>query len=489
MNTKRCPREKEIMIKQRIIILWMAVVSVCVAAERPNFLIFMVDDISPEQFGCYGNTEIKTPHIDALAKDGVKFNTAWATPMCSPTRALLVTGRYPKRTGVWHNDLRLDCTRETRWSWASRHLTFAQVLRDHGYRTAIVGNPMALGGSVYSSDVGFDEHCIRALTLRDVPEGAVFTGRFEGKYNFPDAKPVPSRYWHPCVIRNGELMDTGPEDFGPDLYAGFLIDFMKRHRDRPFLAYYPMNLVHDIAGGGMPTTPVHGRPGTNKGGDLSDMIEYIDVLVGQLVDGLDEAGLRDNTIIMFTSDNGDSHGKKMHANEDGPRVPFVVNGPGIVKKRGTTGELMEFSDIFPTLMEFSGAGVPEGYALDGKSMVPFLTGKSDIHRDGITSWIATARMARTRRWLLEDADPVYGDAKGRMYDCRGGHLRSQYSEVTGSTDPEVMAARRELEQILERNPWPDRNDPAVAAEVKSYDNMPYKHFVNGELIGKSKKQK
>ena len=194
--------------------------------ERPNFLIIMVDDLSPEQFGCYGNEVNHTPNMDALAAGGVKFNTAWATPMCSPTRALLVTGRYASRTGVWHNDLRLNCTKQTRWNWVSKHLTFPRVLREHGYRTAIVGNPMALGGSIYSKDVGFDEQCVRALTLQDVPEGSTFTGEFEGKYNFPDAKPVPARYWHPCVIRNGELMETSAEDFGPDLYAGYLIDFI-----------------------------------------------------------------------------------------------------------------------------------------------------------------------------------------------------------------------------------------------------------------------
>lgn len=451
--------------------------------NRPNFLIIMVDDLSPEQFGCYGNEENATPNIDALAAGGVKFNTAWATPMCSPTRALLVTGRYPSRTGVWHNDLRLNCTKATRWNWAKNHLTFPRVLREHGYKTAIVGNPMALGSSIVSKDVGFDEQCVRALTLQDLPEGATFTGKFEGKYNFPNAKPVPSRYWHPCVVRNGELMETIAEDFGPDLYAGFLVDFMQRHQDQPFLAYYPMNLVHDIAGGGIPTTPVEGRPGANKGGSLEGMVEYIDVLVGRLIDALEETGLRDNTIVIFTCDNGDSHGKKMHANEDGPRVPFIVNCPDRIKRRGATSELMEFSDIYPTLMEFSGSSLPEDYELDGQSLVPFLTGVSDTHRDWITSYIATARMVRTRRWLLENVDPVYGDGKGRLFDCGAHHLRREYREVTGS--PEVLPIRKELEELLENNPWPDLSDPEVAVEVQSYDTMPYKHFVNGELVQES----
>ena len=116
--------------------------------ERPNFLIIMVDDLSPEQFGCYGNEVNHTPNLDALAAGGVKFNTAWATPMCSPTRALLVTGRYASCTGVWHNDLRLNCTKQTRWNWVSKHLTFPRVLREHGYRTAIAGNLLAARGTM-----------------------------------------------------------------------------------------------------------------------------------------------------------------------------------------------------------------------------------------------------------------------------------------------------------------------------------------------------
>lgn len=455
--------------------------------QRPNFLIIMVDDLSPEQFGCYGNEANRTPNLDALAAGGVKFNTAWATPMCSPTRALLVTGRYPSRTGVWHNDLRLNCTKETRWNWVSKHLTFPQVLRKHGYRTAIVGNPMALGGSIDSEDVGFDEHCVRALTLEDVPKGSTFRGKFEGKYNFPDAKPVPSRYWHPCVIRNGELMETTADNFGPDLYTEYLIEFIQRHQDQPFLAYYPMNLVHDIAGGGIPTTPADGIPGSNKGGSLEGLIEYIDILVGRLIESLEAAGLRDDTVVIFTCDNGDSHGKKMHANEDGPRVPFIVNCPSVVRRRGATDELMEFSDIFPTIMEFSGASLPEGYELDGQSMVPFLTGSSDGHREWITSYIATARMVRTKRWLLEGVDPVYGDPMGQLFDCGDAYLRNEYQNVTAS--PEVRGIREELEGLLENNPWPDLSDHDVAGELDRYDSMPYKHFVNGSLVKQQNKLK
>ena len=140
-------------------------------------------------------------------------------------------------------------------------------------------------------------------------------------------------------------METTETDFGPDLYAGFLADFMRRHADQPFLAYYPMNLVHDMAGGGIYDTGSRSSC-SNKGGNLEDLIEYIDQLVGRLIASLEKAGLRENTVVIFTADNGSSHGRKMHANEYGPHVPFIVNGPGLIERRGQTSVLMEFSDIF-----------------------------------------------------------------------------------------------------------------------------------------------
>ena len=450
--------------------------------QKPNFIIIVVDDLSPEHFSCYNSNAAQSPNIDQLAATGVQFQTAWATPMCSSSRALLTTGRYAFRTGVWHNDLRINESRRNRYNWTTRHLTFAQALRDNGYRTVLVGNNMALGGRVDQS-VGFDEYCHRADQPSAIPEGAEFKGLYEGKYNFPGAKRIPSRYWHPCVIQNGVLLETGPTDFGPDIFTNYLIDFMQRNKSQPFLAYYPLNLVHDIAGGGLPTMPFKGRPGTNKGGSVADMLVYIDKTIGVIVQALEDLNLRENTLVIFTSDNGSSHGMKMHANENGPRVPFLISAPGMVKARGATAEMVEYSDIYPTLMDFSKSILPAGYALDGKSLKPFLTGKTDQHREWIQSYIATARMARTRDWILEAVDPVYGDARGRLYKTHGGFQRTQYTLVDSLSTAEARAAHKSLMAVLELNPWPERSEPKVEAEIRSYDRMPYKHFLDtGELV-------
>lgn len=476
--------------KHHIIVVWILIFAFglnCIYGEapensmskvRPNFLIIMVDDISPNAFSCYGNTEYQTPNIDALAEGGVFFNMAWATPMCSPSRALLTTGRYPSRTGVWHNDLRVKVADYGRWDYAMGHLTFARVLKEGGYKTAITGKQMALGH--YQPDskyVGFEEYYLHINENAKLPKDKEFDGLFEGAWAFPGSKPVPSRFWHPAVTHNGVMLDTDEQDFAPDMYTDYLIDFMSRNKDEPFLAYFPMNLVHDIAGGGLPTVPKEGVTGSNTGGNLKDLNLYVDKMVGRLTSALDDLGISENTIVIFASDNGTSGASKMHATEEGPRVPFIVSCPGLIQQRGATNALMEFSDVFPTLIDFANISLPEDYELDGISMKSFLLGESDKYRESIVSYIATARMVRTDNWLLEAVDPIYGSKNGRLYRCNGSMTKKDYTLITNFSSPVAIKARKELLELLECNPFPDLNDPVVREEVIRYDNMPYKHYL------------
>ena len=248
-----------------------------------------------------------------------------------------------------------------------------------------------------------------------------------------------------------------------------------------------MNLVHDIAGGGLPTVPQKGVIGSNTGGNLKDLNIYVDSMVGRLIAALDDLGIRENTIVIFASDNGTSGASKMHATEEGPRVPFIVNCPGLIKKRGATNALMEFADVFPTLMDFANIHLPNNYVIDGLSMKSFLLGESDGYRDSIVSYIATARMARSDDWLLEAVDPVYGSAGGRFYRCNGSMSKEDYTLITDFSSPEVRQARNRLFKALERNPFPDLNEASVREEVIRYDSMPYKHYLKKhEKLGEQK---
>jgi arylsulfatase A-like enzyme len=453
------------------------------AARPPNFVVIMADDISPHRYGCYGAQGASTPNLDRLAAGGVAFATCWATPICMPTRAMIMTGRYAHRTGWWHNALRIPMEGNG-GNFMKNNLVFSRLLRESGYATAVAGK-WQLVGWVGAPEAGFDEHCLYRGNVQPLIErGQTFGGLYESTTGARGygATRIASRYWGPAVVRNGELMATTPEDFGPDIWTGFLIDFIRRHRDRPFLAYLPMELTHTTAVGKLPSTPLSGRPGDLAGGTLAECNEYLDVLVGRILGALEELGLREDTVVVFTSDNGDQGGDgvwpKNTATEIGARVPFIVGGPGIAPRDGLSDGLVSLADVMPTLLDFAGAGLPDGYELDGRSLAPWLRGRAETHRRWLYSYLGTARMLRDRRWLLEAVDEVYDSPRGRFYDCgdardpRGYRL---YREVTDSAEPEAREARERFETALATLPPPDPAAPGMADILERYDGYVFRH--------------
>ena len=406
--------------------------------RRPlNLVVIMGDDCSAGEIGCYGHREHRTPNLDRLADSGVMFRTCWCTPICSPTRAEIMTGRYGFRTHWYHNQMK------TPESLAKHNRIFAQVLKKAGYATAVAGKWQLFGTQ---KEYGFDESFIWAYE-HDLPKGVKHTGAYE--------KPgKPSRYWHPCILKNGAYLPTTPDDYGPDIFTDFVINFMKRRKKGPFLVYYPMCLTH----GPFYPTPDSLKPGTekmrnSKVENFRINVEYMDKLVGRIVQALDDLGLRQNTVVFFTTDNGTAGVAKNRPKEIGCRVPMIVNCPGVVKPLGSCDELMDFSDVLPTLVDLAGGKMPDDYVIDGHSFAPLLLGQPYEGRDWIFSYLADKRMLRDKRWLLE------GD--GRFYDCGNSRDGRGYTDVTDADDTEVLAARKRFEEILSQLPAPGPGDPAM----------------------------
>jgi arylsulfatase A len=324
----------------------------------PNIVFIMADDLGAECLGCYGGQSYKTPRLDRLAQSGLRFDHAYCTPLCTPTRVEVMTGQYPVGNG-WPDGIWTKPRAEQFLDPGT--YTFARMLKDAGYATAVAGKWQLArfeDRPDHPSRLGFDRHCLWTWKYTEAPSWV----RTEGGGR-------PSRYWDPGLWRDGSLMEGTKGRFGPDICTEFLLDFIDQNATRPFFIYYPMMLTHD------PFVPVPGMEGDKQGSNSQDnfagMVEYTDKLVGRIADRLEERGLREKTLLIFTGDNGTNakivsklngrsvQGGKNHLNDAGTRVPFIVNWPGIAPRGKVVEDLIDFTDLLPTFAEVSGANIPK----------------------------------------------------------------------------------------------------------------------------------
>ena len=411
----------------------------------PNLILIMADDLGAKELSCYGNTEHETPHLDKLARSGVQFETCYTAAICHPTRFEIMTGQYGAHNGVFHFAGRRGGPKhDSPEEQIVNHVTFAQVLKPRGYATALAGK-WQLSGKIPTlvHECGFDEYMIWAYT-HNLPEGVKHTGGYEGGTR-------TSRYWHPSIVTDGKYLPTDPDDYGPDMYTAFVIDFARRYKDRPFFIYYPMALTHSPYYSTPTTGPSEKEKFKHSADKFKENVEYMDKLVGRIVAALDEMGLRENTVVFFTGDNGTGGQGKAQPTELGARVPMIVNCPGVVKPLRRSAALVDTSDVMPTLADLAGAKVPDDRPIDGRSFAPILRGRKEETREWVFSYLSDRRMLRTKRWLLEDNSPHH---PGRLYDCGTSRDGTGYKEVTDSNDPQVVAIKKRFDEILQGLPAP-----------------------------------
>ena len=318
------------------------------ATGKPlNVVLIMADDSAADNYGCYGSKFFKTPRLDALAAGGAKFNHCYSEPVCTSSRVKIMTGRDGIRNYVAFGTLDRD------------EITFGTMMKKAGYATAVAGKWQLHGGQRGSlaPDCGFDTYCL---------------------WNYPGGERP--RYWKPSIVRDGKLLESGEKQYGPDVFTDFIIEFIGKNKDRPFFAYYPMVLVHSP----FPKTP-DSKPTEEKIPaklkNFRDMTLYADKCVGRIVDALEKNGLRENTVIIYTTDNGTGRsltypfgdeqrkGEKAYATDGGTHAPLIVSCPGTVSKGVVSDDLVDFSDMLPTIAGITGAKLPE-VELDGRSFWP-----------------------------------------------------------------------------------------------------------------------
>ena len=418
------------------------------SASPPNFLVILIDDLGAADLGCYGNTENKTPNIDRLATEGTRFEMCYATPNCTPSRVMLLTGQYGFRTG-WFNLIgrpyspRPDSPEFN----LGNSFTFAKLLKAKGYATSLSGKwqlPGELPNLIH--ECGFDEYRMWAYR-HNLPPGTSYTDPSPAKN--PDKT---SRYWQPCIVENEKFVPTTPNDYGPDLFNQFTIDFIKRNQDRPFLAYYPSVLTHRPH----VDTPDPNNPGKRIPGSLKSNLEYLDYLIGKLMATLDELKLSDKTVVICLADNtaGDAKGK---LSENGAHVPLIIRWPNVIKAGAVSKALTDISDLFPTIGDFAQTATPKDHPLDGKSLGPVLRGETNEHRPWIFSYLGPGKILRDNRWLLQ-VDKKKHEA---FFDCDDHRDGRDYKDVTKSWSSEANAARRQMEKTLETLPGPDKHEGLI----------------------------
>ena len=372
--------------------------------DPANVVLIFADDVGVEAFGCYGGTSYETPNLDALAAEGARFTRCYSQPLCTPSRVKLMTGKSNLRNYVSFSLLDPD------------ERTFAHMAQDAGYATAVAGKWQLLGWEGYNewagrgstpSQAGFDRWCLWQV------------------------EQLGKRYWDPTLDVDGELREEITGAYGPDLHCDYLLDFIAEREGAPFFAYFPMSLVHDPF---VPTPhsaePPEGEQ-ASKAQSFGDMVEYMDFIVGRIATGLEELGLREDTLILFVSDNGTHksrsskmgeltvRGGKAAPTDAGTHVPLIASWPGAVGPGVVCEDLVDLSDFMPTLAEVMGAPLSNESELDGRSFLPQLLGQAGEPREWVRIYSnprpedpnknPRAFFARDERYKLYD--------DGRFYDC------------------------------------------------------------------------
>ena len=421
------------------------------AAEKPNFIFINIDDMGYADIGPFGSKLNRTPHLDRMAKEGRKLTSFYAAPVCSPSRAALMTGSHAKRALPIPHVL----FPEGAIGLSPKEITVAEVLKGVGYATAIIGKwhlgdqpeflPNAQGfdlhfGLPYSNDMGPIGDGVRSDLGKPIPAPN------------PNAKgkgqpPLP-------LLRNGAVVKRVlPDDQQSlvEIYTDEAVKFIAEKKDAPFFLYLPHNAVH------FPIYPGKKWAGKSLHGIYSDWVEEVDWSVGRVLDALRENGLAEKTLVIFTSDNGGTpravntplRGHKGSTLEGGMRVPTLAWWPGKIPAGTASDAITAMFDILPTFAALAGAPLPADRKLDGANIWPQLAGTPDVKPAHDTFlYYNGLRLNAVRHgdWKLQIAMGRNAADAARNFQPKLYNLRTDIGEANdvSAGNPEVVAKLQAL---------------------------------------------
>ena len=379
------------------------------AAEKPNVIVIYADDLGYADLGCYGNPSIRTPHLDQMAAEGMRFTDFYsAAEVCTPSRAALMTGRYPIRSGMCSYTKRV-LFQYSPGGLQKEEATLPETLKKSGYATACVGKwhlghlpeylPTAHGfdsyfGIPYSNDMD---------RVKDAPKDAI--------------RAEKSEYFQVPLMRNEEILERGPDQTQlARRYTEEAVKFIREKKAGPFFLYFAHNFPH------VPLFASEKFHGKSPRGLYGDVVEELDWSVGQVLQTLRDLGIDKNTLVVFSSDNGPWLIHRDHGGSAGPlregkgstweggmRVPGIFWWPGKIRP-GVCRETACTMDLLPTATALAGGQVDAGHESDGKDISPLLFGEGQLDR-GVFIYYRGDRLfaARLGRWKLHfTTQPGYG---------------------------------------------------------------------------------
>jgi arylsulfatase A-like enzyme len=387
------------------------------AEGRPNFVLIFTDDQGYADLGCFGGKHVSTPRIDQVAAEGVRLTSFYvAAPLCTPSRAALMTGSYPKRVGMATGSRHVVLLDADKKGLNPDEITLAEVLKSAGYATGMFGK----------------------WHLGDQPDFLPTKQGFDEYFGIPYSHDIhpkntrKNRGFTPLPLLDGEtVIETNPDpDYLTQRITERALAFIDKNKDQPFFLYVPHPIPHmplHASPEFMNDVPeslqakIDGENGYNTGTRaalIRQAIAEVDWSVGEILDRLKALGLDGNTLVIFTSDNGPAagkatplKGKKGSTNEGGMREPTVVRWPGKIPAGVDNDELMTAMDLLPTFARLAGAEIPTDRVIDGKDIWPVLTQNAKSPHEAFFYHKGDSLEAvRSGKWKL------FLGKKGRLYD-------------------------------------------------------------------------
>lgn len=408
---------------------------------KPNFIIIFCDDMGYSDIGCFGSDKNRTPNIDRMAKEGMRFKSFYVTSgVCSPSRSSLMTGCYPMRVGMQENSKGFYVLfPQDQKGLNPKEITIAEILKQQGYATA----------------------CIGKWHLGDQPEFLPRQQGFDYYYGLPYSNDMNEN--PPLPLMRNETVIEAPavQQTLTQRYTNETVKFIRENKDKPFFIYLPHTMPH------LPWHASSDFKGKSANGIYGDVIEEIDYSTGKILEALKESGVDDNTLIVFTSDNGGIRrnniplsGGKATIMEGGMRVPCVMRWPNSIPAGTSCDEVCTTMDLLPTFARLAGTCEPNDRIIDGKNILPLLQHKNwarSPHKAFYYYFMSQLRAVRSGPWKLHlGLDPMLekwngvptGKCVAALYN-----LESDIAEKKNVIDehPRVVKKLMQLAEIARQN--------------------------------------